>query len=54
MRHVFTVLLSILDPISSVITKRFPQKIHNFISKHLIVQIIVALLITLLIIAIVR
>lgn len=54
MKYLLSTIQAIFDPITTAITKIFPEKLHAFISKHIIIQIVLALLITLFILLIVR
>ncbi len=49
MKIVKIVLLAIFDPISTFITKSFPEFAYKFLNKSIIIQFVLAILITVLI-----
>lgn len=49
MKFVKLIVLGIFDPISSFVTKAFPDLAHKFCNKNILIQALIALSITLLI-----
>lgn len=46
MKIVRTILLGIFDPLSSLVTKTFPDIAHKFCNKNILIQVAIAFVIT--------
>lgn len=54
MKYLKMILLAIFDPISSLVSKVFPEKAYKIASKNILIQVLIALVITFLFLFIAR